>query len=362
MAFADRPLERSDVRSALCYLDPSVARAEWVTIGMAIKSEFPDGFDLFDEWSSGGASYKPADCRATWRSIKAGGGIGIGTLFKLAQQAGWEFERRELSTEEKNRLERERAQRLAERKLRDEKEQAIKAALRQRTAKVAQQIFAHEVKPVGESKYLAAKGVRAHGLGFPRRQLLVISDESTGNISVLTDPERIRSVLPRLKDKPDTVSTRYIKKGVVLVPLQDEQGTLVNIQFLWGSGKKSFFLGGRKMGCFHFIDEQQLYLATRSPAPPICVGEGYATMATVHEATGWPCVVAFDEGNLLGVCKAIRARYPSHKIIVAGDDDRQTEGNPGRTSALAAASAVAGPKGDMAWAVFPDFNLIKEAS
>ncbi|MDT4875053.1 hypothetical protein FQZ97_1103950 [compost metagenome] len=38
----------------------------------------------------------------------------------------------------------------------------------------------------------------------------------------------------------------------------------------------------------------------------------------------------------------LRTRYPDAKIVLAGDDDRQTEGNPGRTAANAAATAVGG--------------------
>lgn len=371
----------SDVRSALTWLDPNMPRREWAMIAMAIKSEFWDAFDVFDDWSRDGASYNARDCRSTWRSVKSSGGVGIGTLFKLAMDAGWQPERRELSTEERSRLERERAARLAERKAREAKERAVAEALQRRTALVAQEIWENGLRPHGAvdqfnsviaelsaggkpaaldfattlSKYLVGKRAMAYGVGFPRRQMLVISDELTGKVSLVRDAEKIRQTLPRLKDKPDHISTRYLKTGLALVPLQNEQGTLVNLQFLWGSGKKSFFLGAQKQGAFHFIREDILFRQTQSPVPPICVGEGYATMAAVHEATGHPCVVAFDAGNLLPVCKAIRARYPSHNIIVAGDDDRATPGNPGRSMAIQAAEAVSGPNGTSAWAVFPTF-------
>ncbi len=39
---------------------------------------------------------------------------------------------------------------------------------------------------------------------------------------------------------------------------------------------------------------------------------------------------------------ALRAKYYSTEIIIAGDDDRQTKGNPGRAAANAAAVAVGG--------------------
>jgi putative DNA primase/helicase len=52
--------------------------------------------------------------------------------------------------------------------------------------------------------------------------------------------------------------------------------------------------------------------------------------------------VAFDSGNLEPVAKSLRKLYPDAALIVAADDDHQTEGNPGRTAAAGAAKAVGG--------------------
>ena len=41
------------------------------------------------------------------------------------------------------------------------------------------------------------------------------------------------------------------------------------------------------------------------------IAEGYATAASLHEATGLPVIVAFDAGNLLPVAQAIHKRYPA---------------------------------------------------
>ena len=68
-------------------------RDEWITVLCAIndwsnKSE--EGFGLFHTWSSGQPGYvSEQDCRRTWESFKPGGGIGIGTLVKLARDAGY---------------------------------------------------------------------------------------------------------------------------------------------------------------------------------------------------------------------------------------------------------------------------------
>jgi hypothetical protein len=49
------------------------------------------GLSLWDNWSSGGKTYKPNQCAMRWRSFHQGGGIGRGRLFWMADVAhpGW---------------------------------------------------------------------------------------------------------------------------------------------------------------------------------------------------------------------------------------------------------------------------------
>ena len=53
------------LRAALAFVPAALPRDEWARVGMAIKSEYPDGvgFDLFDAWSAG--RRRPADMLAT---------------------------------------------------------------------------------------------------------------------------------------------------------------------------------------------------------------------------------------------------------------------------------------------------------
>lgn len=136
--------------------------------------------------------------------------------------------------------------------------------------------------------YLAAKGVRAHGV-------------------------RIRA-------------------DALLVPMR-YGGELVNVQRIVADGTKRFMPGARVAGCYH---------AMGKPGDCIGVAEGYATGATIHEATGYPVAVAFNAGNLESVARAVRAKMPTARIIVCADDDADTPGNPGLTKATAAARAVGG--------------------
>jgi hypothetical protein len=72
---------------------------------------------------------------------------------------------------------------------------------------------------------------------------------------------------------------------------------------------------------------------------PIFISEGYATAASIHQATNSPVVVAFDCGNLKSVVQNLREKYPQARLVIAADDDRETPGNPGKTKAEEAAKA-----------------------
>ena len=74
----------------------------------------------------------------------------------------------------------------------------------------------------------------------------------------------------------------------------------------------------------------------------ILVGEGFATTATLHEAILEPAAVAFNAGNLRPVAEALHAKYPTAQIVICGDNDSATSGNPGLAKAWEAAQAVNG--------------------
>ena len=121
---------------------------------------------------------------------------------------------------------------------------------------------------------------------------------------------------------------------VLLVPLT-YGGHLVNLQRIKADGSKHFLFGGMVKGCYSS-------LGVITPGAPLYVCEGWATAATIHAETGAAVAAAMNAGNLKPAALALRDKYPDAQIIIAGDDDRQTEGNPGRTAANAAAVAVGG--------------------
>lgn len=133
-----------------------------------------------------------------------------------------------------------------------------------------------------EEEYLARKGVRAHGL-------------------------------------------RVTDSGALVVPMCDARGEIHGLQFILdrqahkariartGRDKEYWPAGLIKRGHYHLIGG--------SPQRVLLIAEGYATAASVHEATGLPVAVAFDANNLMPVAQALHKRYPRAAIIIAADDD-----------------------------------------
>lgn len=317
------------IRSALLYLSADCARDEWLRHGMAIKSELGDaGYALFDEWSQGGGSYNKSDCRSTWKSIKSAGSgssITIASLFKAARAAGWQPDQRELTPEQQREREALAARRRCARKLAEQQEAKRALAWRNAYARFFNEWLPGLVNEIGPSQYLGSKAVGAHGLLFPREPFVMISDESDCSVRAVAGWAQCDKVLKSevAKDR-ERYSIRFIKRGCLLVPLRDTCGMIYNVQVIFSSGRKSFPRNAPKQGMFHLIGEPT---ANR----PLAVAEGYATAASIYEAVGWPCAVAVDVHNLRPVACKLQQQYPQSSLILCGDDDFGTEGNPGRT-------------------------------
>ena len=158
--------------------------------------------------------------------------------------------------------------------------------------------------------------------------------------------QRAASIWPKL---PEEGSSPYLQRkhvrawglrfsrGSVVVPVRTARGELVGLQFIDGDGQKRFLTGTAKKGAWHWVGGEP------GEAGVLAIAEGYATAATIHEATGWHVACAFDAGNLGPVLEALRKLYPRRTIVVCGDEDHETKGNPGRTKATALAERYALP-------------------
>lgn len=124
----------------------------------------------------------------------------------------------------------------------------------------------------------------------------------------------------------------------LLVPMVDPGFRLWNVQRIYPDGRKLFLSGGRTEGLFwsHGAYEQ----SGRPSAGPLVIGEGFATMAAVHHATGHGVVAAMSARNLETVACSMRKLFPDRTLILAADDDRHLSENIGLNAAQRAAESI----------------------
>lgn len=132
---------------------------------------------------------------------------------------------------------------------------------------------------------------------------------------------------PWRKTRPDG-STWEVATDALLVPLLGPGKVMWGLQAVFSSPvmlggeerDKDFIFGAKKKG---------LWLPIGRPAEvdgklTICLCEGYATGASIYQATGLAVLVCFDAGNLLDVARIVRKAYPEGRLIVCADNDQWT--------------------------------------
>jgi putative DNA primase/helicase len=120
----------------------------------------------------------------------------------------------------------------------------------------------------------------------------------------------------------------------LMIPLHDTIGNIRGMQFIQPDGTKNFKTGTDKNS--HF------FLVGSIDSHPLLICEGYATGASLHQATGYAVVVAFDAGNLKPVASVLRNKYPNLCIVICGDNDQWGKVNTGKIKATEAATSVGG--------------------
>jgi putative DNA primase/helicase len=230
------------IRAALQHIPANLARDEWARVGMAIKSEYPDetGRDLFTEWSATAdgydlkghavnlAEHQSGRRRGHWHAVAPGQ-----TKRLCAAQA-------RPGTQPSP-----TPQRLAQLATKGQSASDLQSELTAHATLPRADEALGTASDQGESAYLTRKGVQAHGVRFT----------------------------------PD---------GWVLVPMRDAGGQLWNLQRIakrHGRWHRQTVFEGRPQ-------VRAVALVRRSgpdpAAPVLLVAEGYATAASVHQATGRP--------------------------------------------------------------------------
>ena len=123
------------------------------------------------------------------------------------------------------------------------------------------------------------------------------------------------------------------RAGDVVVPLYDDTGALVNLQFINADGLKRTLKGGQVKGACHVIEGK------KQAGKRLWIAEGYATALTVHHLTGESVMVALSSVNLLSLASLARQKSPACQIVLAADRDLNGDG---QSKAAVAADACEG--------------------
>jgi len=110
-------------------------------------------------------------------------------------------------------------------------------------------------------------------------------------------------------------------RGTLLIPMYDKCKSVINIEHVYydeDNKKRIFRITGAPSNGFGIISEPKTDLEI------IYLGEGFATMATVHEATGNPCFFSFGAGNLKKVYDMLKSIYINKIVIIADNNEDHT--------------------------------------
>ena len=116
---------------------------------------------------------------------------------------------------------------------------------------------------------------------------------------------------------------------------------------------------GKYTGCFFEFGKLE-------DGQPICIAEGYATAKSIFLSINYTTLMVVSRTNIKNVVKEIKRKYKNSEIIICGDDDIDSAGNPGRTDATAVAKEFGckvcfpqfteGKRRDVNGEAYKDFN------
>jgi putative DNA primase/helicase len=303
----------SRVRDVLSYISPNCDREKWWKIAAGVMAALgPDGLPVFLEWSEPGCSYDEASATSTYKSFAAQGGISFGTVVEFAKPGGYDPKKDYVPPT------------AAEKAAIDEKAKADAIAFAIKRAGAQADTKRKSEKRWDDAKerpataaypYLKKKGIQPHGARLGPWWKLIKAP----------------------KDTPKDAKPEFLKlDDVLLIPLRDRGGVMHGLQAITAEGEKLHQSGAAKVG--HFFSMPGPVATT------VVLCEGFATGASINEATGFTVLVCFDEGNIIHVARDIveqaeaNAEIKPANVIIAADNDTKTEaegkGNPGMRAAF----------------------------
>jgi putative DNA primase/helicase len=276
-------------RSALYAIPPNLPRSEWVNVAMAAHAAGLPVED-FIEWSRPAPSFNLQACKAVWRSIKAGRGVGEGTLYRVAAAHGWS----------------------------DTSEAPPRPAPKPATAKT----------PPAPAMDPAVIWSRCEA-ATPRHAYI----QSKGATAAPLDGLRVAPAGDPLRIMGESMA------GALVVPVLRPGGELASLQLITvGETAERLKANGKptKLNLPGASVEGWFTVGALLPGGVAYLCEGIGTAWAVWMATGRAAVVCFGAGNMGKVAQALRQQDSAAHLVLCPDVGKEAQ-----TIAAAVGGAVA---------------------
>ena len=116
-----------------------------------------------------------------------------------------------------------------------------------------------------------------------------------------------------IKKNVKSHGARVTGDGRLMFPLFDIDGNISSLQYVDVNSNKQFHTGGATRGMFWSLGDD---IST------IYIAEGFATAASIYEATNKKTIITYSASNLVPVTEIIREKYPHTDICIVADNDK----------------------------------------
>lgn len=125
------------------------------------------------------------------------------------------------------------------------------------------------------------------------------------------------------RKQAEAFGVRFGRSGELIIPMTNESDTIRGLQIIFpkdhpkaiktGRDKDFWPYGISSSGTWHLIGGH--------PKDILLIAEGYATAASLHQATGYPVAVVWSANNINPAAQALHKKYKRARILICADDD-----------------------------------------
>ena len=283
---------------ALYAIPANLPRHLWVKAAMGFHAA-GGSFEVFDKWSAQDESYNATKTKATWKSIKTGGGVNAASLFHIAREYGYK---------ESNQV----------------RPQVDFSALIEKKPAAPQPPKAPTFGPALNPALIWERCIPA----TPKHEY-IIQKQST------------EAPLSGLRVMPEGDPFRQmgeIMAGALVVPVLRPDGVISSLQFITvGEVAKHLKANDKptKLNLRGASMDGWFTVGQISPGCIVYVCEGIGTAWAAWKATGSAAVVCFGAGNMKKVAAALRQQDITTRLVVCPDVGKEDD-------AMSIAAAVGG--------------------